>query len=146
MAELERQLAEQQAQNAAPGSIYWTELRLERARKKLDSFRTGEPLPPIVGEVQALRLGPVVLTSGPGEIFNEIGRAVKDRSPAPNTFFLGYTNGSIGYVPVPEAYPEGGYEVSHACRVDPPAAGMITEGCLRLVAAVAEGPEGDGRG
>jgi hypothetical protein len=107
----------------------------------LDSFRTGEPLPPVVGEVQALRLGPVVLTSGPGEIFNEIGRAVKDRSPAPNTFFLGYTNGSIGYVPVPEAYPEGGYEVSHACRVDPPAAGMITEGCLRLVAVVVDGAD-----
>jgi len=136
VAELERQLGEQRAQNAPPGSIYWTELRLERARQKLASLRTGEPLPPILGEVQALRLGPVVLVSGPGEIFNEIGRAVKDRSPAPYTFFLGYTNGSIGYVPVPEAYPEGGYEVSHACRVDPPAAGMIIEGCLRQVGRV----------
>jgi hypothetical protein len=83
----------------------------------------------------------VVLATAPGEIFNEIGRAVKDRSPMPNTFFLAYTNGSIGYVPVPEAYAEGGYEVSHACRVDPPAAGMIIEGCLRMVSEVAPARE-----
>lgn len=138
---LERLLAEQQARNAPPGSIYWTERRLERARKQLHSLRTGEPLPPIPGEVQALRLGPVVLTGAPGEIFTEIGMAVKAQSPWPDTFFLGYTNGSVGYVPVPEAYPEGGYEVSHACRVDPPAAGMIREGCLRVVSRVAEGAE-----
>mgnify|MGYP001446487173 CR=1 FL=1 len=37
----------------------------------------------------------------------------------------GNTNGSIGYIPTAEAYPEGGYEVTHACRVDPEAGAMI---------------------
>ncbi|MBI3946345.1 MAG: neutral/alkaline non-lysosomal ceramidase N-terminal domain-containing protein [Armatimonadetes bacterium] len=136
VAALERQSADQRARGADPGAIQWTERRLERARRQLDSLCSGDPLPSIAAEVQALRLGPVVLAGAPGEIFNEIGRAVKERSPAPETFFLGYTNGSIGYVPVPEAYPEGGYEVTHACRVDPPAAGMIIEGCLRMVGRV----------
>lgn len=136
VAELEKALAEQKESQAGAGKVYWTERRLNKARERLDSLRTGKPLKPVVGEVQALRLGPAVLASAPGEIFNEIGRGVKDRSPAPGTLFLGYTNGYLGYVPVPQAYAEGGYEVTHACSVDPQAAAMIEEGCLRCIKAV----------
>lgn len=133
VAELEKQWAEQQANNAPAGSLYWTETRLQRAREKLRSLQTGEPLPPIPAEVQVFRLGDVALVAAPGEVFTEIGLEVKRRSPLQDTFFAAYTNGSIGYVPVPEAYLEGGYEVSHACRVDPPAARLIVEGCLGLL-------------
>ena len=41
----------------------------------------------------------------------ELGLAVKRRSPLPYTFFLGYSNGCVGYLPTPEAFPEGGMEV-----------------------------------
>lgn len=78
----------------------------------------------------------VRLVTAPAEIFTETGMAIKRRSPLPYTLYAGYTNGSIGYVPVPEAYPEGGYEVTHACRVGPEAAGIITEASLELLAGV----------
>lgn len=64
--------------------------------------------------MQALRLNDAVIVGAPGEVFVEIGLEVKDRSPLDNTFFAGYTNGCISYIPVPEAYPEGGYEVLRA--------------------------------
>jgi len=140
VAELEKQWAEQQANHAPAGALHWTETRLRRAREKLKSLQTGEPLPPIPAEVQVLRWGDVALATAPGEVFTEIGLEVKRRSPLEDTLFAAYTNGSIGYVPVPEAYPEGGYEVSHACRVAPPAASLIVEGCLKLLEKGQAGP------
>jgi neutral ceramidase len=102
-----------------------------------DSLRTGVPLAPVPAELCALRFGDVALVTAPGEIFNETGTEVKRRSPLPRTCYVAYTNGTIGYVPIPAAYPEGGYEVTHACRVGPEAAPMITETSLRLLEAVA---------
>ncbi len=46
-----------------------------------------------------------------GEPFAELGLEVKRRSPLPHTFFLGYSNGCLGYFPTPEAFDEGGMEV-----------------------------------
>jgi hypothetical protein len=102
----------------------------------LESLNTGQPLPTIPAEMHALRLGNVALATAPGEIFTETGMEVKRRSPLPHTCFVGYTNGAIGYVPIPAAYTEGGYEVTHACRVGPEAAGMIEETALRLLQEV----------
>ena len=77
------------------------------------------------------------MVSAPAEIFTENGALVKRESPLDDTFFLGYTNGSIGYVPTRDAYPEGGYEVTHACQVDPDAGDIINEACLRVLREVA---------
>ena len=68
----------------------------------------------------------------PGDALRLIAE-VKRRSPLPRTLFAGYANGTIGYVPTPESYPEGGYEVTHACRVGPEAAGMIADQSLELL-------------
>jgi hypothetical protein len=91
------------------------------------------PLPTIPAPLSAWRVGDVGLAFAPGEIFTETGMAVKRESPLRDTCFAAYTDATIGYVPVPEAYPEGGYEVTHACRVAPPAAGMIQDTALRLL-------------
>jgi len=40
-------------------------------------------------------------------------------------------------VPVPEAYEEGGYEVDHACRVDPEASRIVVRTCGALLKAIA---------
>jgi hypothetical protein len=133
---LTQQLEQLKASGAHEGSIYWAQRRLERTSQALESWRTGKPLQPITAELQAWRLGIFGFATAPGEVFNEIGTAIKQRSPLKNTFFLGYTNGSIGYVPTAKSYPEGGYEVTHACRVNPEAEEIITEGCLRLLHAV----------
>ena len=51
----------------------------------------------------------VALASFSGEFFNQFGITIKQQSPTKHTFFLGYTNGSLGYIPTKEAVQYGGY-------------------------------------
>ena len=62
--------------------------------------------------VSIVRLNDLMFITFPGELFAEIGMELKKRSPCANTFIVGYCNGSIGYLPTRQAYPEGGYEVN----------------------------------
>ncbi len=52
------------------------------------------------------------LWSAPLELFCEIAMDVRRASPARNTFYVGYTNGWLGYLPTKAAFPEGGYETT----------------------------------
>jgi hypothetical protein len=52
----------------------------------------------------------IVLWSAPVELFCEISMGIRDRSPYPHTFYFGYANGWLGYLPTRQAYHEGGYE------------------------------------
>jgi hypothetical protein len=61
--------------------------------------------------ITAARLGEVAFVGWGGEVFNEIGRAVKDKSPFRYTFVLTHCNGAAGYLPTSASYPDGGYEV-----------------------------------
>ncbi len=58
-----------------------------------------------------LQIGPVVFAGVEGEPFCGTGKRVKSASPFPATWFGGYTGGWAGYIPTPEAFPQGGYEV-----------------------------------
>ena len=58
----------------------------------------------------ALRIGDFVWVTFPGELFHEIGQAIKSATHARFPFFVGYCNGSLGYLPTREAHAEGGYE------------------------------------
>jgi hypothetical protein len=53
----------------------------------------------------------VVLWSLPVELFCEVAMHVRNRSPFAYTFYFGYANGWLGYLPTREAFSEGGYEV-----------------------------------
>ena len=106
---------------------WWAEHRLGRAAAALESLRTGKPLAPVIAPVWGMALGDVGLATGPGEIFCEIGMAVKQAAVLPHTLYISNTNGSIGYVPVADAYPEGGYEVESASRVGPGAAEIVAQ-------------------
>jgi hypothetical protein len=57
------------------------------------------------------RVGEIAFVGWGGEVFNEIGQAVKAKSPFAHTFILTHCNGAAGYLPTRESYPEGGYEV-----------------------------------
>ena len=133
VAETEREIEELVAEGAFEGRIRWAEKRLTVAQKALESWQTGVPLEPVKAELQAWRIGNLALVTTPAEVFNEIGVQVKMASPFANTFFVGYANDSIGYIPVPEAYAEGGYEVVHASQVAPEAAGILAEACIHLL-------------
>lgn len=53
----------------------------------------------------------VAIWSLPVELFCEISNEVRDRSPFPFTFFYGYTNGWLGYLPTAKEWEHGGYEI-----------------------------------
>jgi hypothetical protein len=66
-------------------------------------------------EVQIIALGgDVAWVSLPGEIFVELGLAIKQASPFRHTFIVELANGAIGYIPNRPAYVEGNYEPTSA--------------------------------
>ena len=65
--------------------------------------------------MQVVALGDdVAWVSLPGEIFVELGLAIKQDSPFPHTIIAELANGSIGYIPARRAYAQGNYEVVSA--------------------------------
>ena len=62
-------------------------------------------------ELWAMRINDLGIATVSAEPLAELGLEVKRRSPLAHTLFLGYSNGCIGYIPPPEAFPEGGMEV-----------------------------------
>jgi hypothetical protein len=60
--------------------------------------------------IRFLKLNDTVIWSAPVEMFCEISIHVRNRSPFANTFFFGYTNGWIGYLPTKAGFAAGGYE------------------------------------
>jgi hypothetical protein len=78
-------------------------------------------------ELHLLRVGPAVLAGIEGEPFVEIGLEIKARSPWPSTWFGGYTGGWAGYIPTPDAYLQGGYEVDTSPFAPEAARRLVTE-------------------
>ena len=54
----------------------------------------------------------VVIWSAPLELFCNVARTVRADSPFAYTFYFGYTNGNLGYLPTRGAWEEGGYETT----------------------------------
>jgi len=52
----------------------------------------------------------LAIWSAPVELFCEISMDIRNRSPFRYTFYFGYANGSLGYLPTRRAFAEGGYE------------------------------------
>jgi neutral ceramidase len=69
----------------------------------------------------------VAIWSAPVELFCEISNEVRERSPFPFTFYFGYTNGWLGYLPTEEEYKHGGYEVDVVCPYTPVTGRELTE-------------------
>jgi len=108
-----------------------TFLETVNAYKVLDvAARKGKPLQ---AEVQVIALGQDIAWVGlPGEIFVEIGFAIKRASPFKYTVVAELANGSIGYVPTKRAYPEGNYEVVSA-RCAEGSGELLADAALRLL-------------
>ena len=78
---------------------------------------TAQPAPTTVTtEVQVIRAGDLAPVSAPGELFVELGLAVKAGAATEHCFLCGFGNDNIGYIPTPHAYPQGGYEVADAYK------------------------------
>lgn len=133
-----------------------TEADLERARAtvnrladrqtkfldKVDAFkildvaaREGKPWEV---EVQVIALGEQLAIVGlPGEIFVELGLAIKKASPFPVTVIAELANGSIGYIPNRSAYAEGNYEVVSA-RGAEGSGELLVESAVKLLRELRE--------
>ncbi len=73
--------------------------------------QTGEDAGMVRIPIQFLKINDdTMIWSAPLELFCEIALAVRNQSPFRNTFYYGYTNGWLGYLPTAEAYDQGGYE------------------------------------
>lgn len=81
-----------------------------------DAIVAGNAPTEVRAPVHALRIGDGAIVTGPGEVFSEIGLAVRERSPADVTLYAGYTNGMVSYFPAAAAYPAGGYEPGYGNR------------------------------
>ncbi len=105
---------------------------LVRANRLLDLEPLhGEPIP---AEVQVVTLGrDVAWVALPGEIFSELGLALKKRSPFARTVITTLANGSVGYVPDRRSYAEKAYEAESA-RVEPGSGEQLVEAAVQLLA------------
>ncbi|HEX6985615.1 MAG TPA: neutral/alkaline non-lysosomal ceramidase N-terminal domain-containing protein [Planctomycetaceae bacterium] len=73
------------------------------------------PRDSLPAEVQVVRLGrDTALVALPGEVFVELGLAVKQASPFEHTFVIELANDSPAYVPTRKAFEQGGYEANNS--------------------------------
>ena len=91
---------------------------------------------PLLAEVQVVAISDdVAVVALPGEIFVELGLAIKKASPFKHTLIAELSNGSVGYVPNREAYPQGNYEIVSA-RSEAGSGEKIVEVALKLLGEV----------
>ena len=64
------------------------------------------------GRLTVIELGKqIAFATLPGEPFNGISRAIREKSPCKYTFVIELAQSVSGYVPMPECFARGGYEV-----------------------------------
>jgi len=109
--------------------IETVEILLPRAYRELfEDFRHTT----ISAPTTIVRVGDLMWTTFPGEMFSGIGKKVKAASPATYAHLMGYTNGYIGYFPERQAYAEGGYEAA-STHLDPAAEGIYLHNIAELM-------------
>lgn len=72
----------------------------------------------------------VAIWSLPVELFCEISNEIRDRSPFAYTFYYGYTNGWLGYLPAENEWKYGGYEIETVCPYTPVVGKKVKESVL----------------
>jgi len=96
--------------------------------------------------VQAAKIGDAVFVALPGEVFVEIGLAIKRAADVEDCFVVAYSNNcEVGYIPTAAAFSEGGYEVDSAphyyglFRLSPECERIMVDAGLGAVRSVLEG-------
>lgn len=88
-----------------------TDLRNSRARYRRYLFERFHANPSLAYPIRVVTLGDdVALVALPGEMFHETVAALQAASPYPHTIVLSRASREVGYVPVPDAFAQGGME------------------------------------
>lgn len=114
------------------GTLRVLETTLQGAERTLDLARRG--IGPVEAELQALRVGSVILLGMPFELFTDLAAAIRSRTD-PAVLIIGYANARLGYVPTRAAYDEGGYEVG-VSQLAAEAGDLIVDAAARVVREV----------
>ena len=123
------------------GESEFFQLRRPMKIRSLARIRNNEAIPPTVPsgkwtlplEVQVFQVNSDVAIVGlPGEVFVELGLAIKKGSPFKNTLIIELTNSHIAYVPTRDAFDRGGYETINS-RLAPGGGEMMVESAIRLL-------------
>jgi hypothetical protein len=107
-----------------------------RAFKILDvQSRPGTTLPL---EVQVVRLSNEVAVVGlPGEVFVDLGLAIKKASPFPTTLVVELCQDECGYIPTRKAFGEGSYETVNS-RIAPGGGELMVDAAVGLLKDLAD--------
>jgi neutral ceramidase len=82
----------------------------------VEAVRSGRPNT-VEFEVHALRVDDIVLVGMSAETFSGTAVTIRSRSPFEQTIVLGYTNGTLCYLPRAEDYPAEGWNVRTRYRI-----------------------------
>lgn len=94
------------------------------------------------GEVQAIRLGPeTALVTLPGEVFVDLGLAIKEASPFRTTLVIELANDGPGYIPTRKAFAEGSYETVNS-RIQPGGGERLVDTAITLLRKLKSDLEG----
>lgn len=74
-------------------------------RNELNLARS-QDMPPVLIHVQAFRIGELVVSAHPGEMFNELGLAIKEGHSGDRPWIVSYSSEYIGYVSTRRPYAE----------------------------------------
>lgn len=136
-------------QHYGPGEIAWAHENVEKVGTRELSFldqvkaykilavemRGGER---IGLEVQVFRLsGDVAVVGLPGEVFVDLGLAIKQASPFATTLVIELCHDAPGYIPTKKAFAEGSYETVNS-RIAPGGGEEMAEAAIRLLNALAQ--------
>ncbi len=93
--------------------------------------------PALDAEVQVIRLHPeVAVVLLPGEVFVELGLAIKRASPFRHTLVVELSNDNPAYVPTEKAFREGSYEIVNS-RIEPGGGEQLVEAAVDLLTRLA---------
>src|SRR5688572_6812023 len=96
----------------------------------LDLVRRGSTLD---AEVQVFRLHPdLALALLPGEVFVDLGLAIKRGSPFKHTLVVELSNDNPAYIPTEQAFKEGSYETVNS-RIAPGGGERLVEAAIQLL-------------
>jgi hypothetical protein len=71
-------------------AVEWTDLVLPDLETRAENLQA---------DIQAMRIGDVYLAANPSELFTSLGLSVREQCAHKDLLMLGYSNGSIGYLP-----------------------------------------------
>ncbi|HSV98790.1 MAG TPA: neutral/alkaline non-lysosomal ceramidase N-terminal domain-containing protein [Sedimentisphaerales bacterium] len=101
-----------------------------RAYKIVDAQLRGAIIPL---EVQVFRINDEVAVVGlPGEVFADLGLAIKKASPFPITLVIELCQDDPAYIPTEKAFVEGSYETVNS-RIEPGAGERVARAAIRLL-------------